>query len=763
AGNPGAAADTTADTGAVTVDNTHPTVSVFSFDDTAMKTGDTPTLTLTFSEAVAAFASSADVSCPNGALATMTSANSGVTWTGTFTPTADVDDDTNTCSLATSYTDANGNTGPSASTANYAIDTEAPTASSISMDDTALKAGDTATLTIVFSETVAGFASADDVVCATGSLAAMSLDSGTTWTGTFTPTDDTDDSTNVCTLATSYTDSAGNTGTAATSANYDVDTLDPAVSSISLSDTDVITGDTPTLTIVFSSAVSGFASGDDVTCPNGALATMSSSDDITWTGTFTPTSSTTDTSNTCDVGTGYTDDAGNSGATGQSANYKVDTVAPTVSSISFADTALKAGETSLVTFVFSEAVAGFANGDLTIQGGTLSAVADGGDSITWTATFTPTTNTEDNTNVLSIAANSYTDTLGNNGGAGQSANYEVETLKPTASTIAMTTSNSNSAYAKSGDTITLTITMSESVSGLVCTIDGEATTMGGSGTSWTSALQLSGDETEQSTVFSCASATDAAGNAMDADTSADTGAVTVDLTVPIVGIGTVATDGYINAAEASSFTITGTASGADGQTVTVTYGGASETATVSNSGTWTLTMCDDESCSHSAGLSAVTANVNDLAGNAATEADVNAWYDATAPTSTVGSVDISADTGSSDSDFITKTAAQTVSATLSAALATGETLEISINAGSSWTEDDHATADGTGVSIAVTLSGSSSIKLRIVDAAGNAGAVSTTTYVLDTTAPTSTSATIATSGSGNANDGDIVTLTLDPS
>ncbi|MBP51224.1 MAG: hypothetical protein CMA68_04015, partial [Euryarchaeota archaeon] len=67
AGNPGAAADTTADTGAVTVDNTHPTVSVFSFDDTAMKTGDTPTLTLTFSEAVAAFASSADVSCPNGA------------------------------------------------------------------------------------------------------------------------------------------------------------------------------------------------------------------------------------------------------------------------------------------------------------------------------------------------------------------------------------------------------------------------------------------------------------------------------------------------------------------------------------------------------------------------------------------------------------------------------------------------------------------------------------------------------------------------
>ena len=49
AGNAGAAADTTADSGDVTVDNTHPTVSTFSFDDTAMKKGDTPTLTLTFS------------------------------------------------------------------------------------------------------------------------------------------------------------------------------------------------------------------------------------------------------------------------------------------------------------------------------------------------------------------------------------------------------------------------------------------------------------------------------------------------------------------------------------------------------------------------------------------------------------------------------------------------------------------------------------------------------------------------------------------
>ena len=60
----------------------------------------------------------------------------------------------------------------------------------------------------------------------------------------------------------------------------------------------------------------------------------------------------------------------------------------------------------------------------------------------------------------------------------------------------------NTGYAKSGDTITLTITASEAVTGLTCTIDGETATMGGSGTSWTAALTISGDETAGAATFS---------------------------------------------------------------------------------------------------------------------------------------------------------------------------------------------------------------------------------------------------------------------
>ena len=60
-----------------------------------------------------------------------------------------------------------------------------------------------------------------------------------------------------------------------------------------------------------------------------------------------------------------------------SANFSVDTTGPT---ITLDDTALTAGETATVTFTFNEAVTGFDNSDITLEGGTLSAVtsADGG-------------------------------------------------------------------------------------------------------------------------------------------------------------------------------------------------------------------------------------------------------------------------------------------------------------------------------------------------------------------------------------------------
>ena len=91
-----------------------------------------------------------------------------------------------------------------------------------------------------------------------------------------------------------------------------------------------------------------------------------------------------------------------------------------------------------------------------------------------------------NENTQIFSCGSHQDAAGNVGDADTTADTGSVSFDFTAPTltIAMST-NGNTGYAKTGNTITLTITASESVTGLVCTIAGEATTMGGSGTSWT--------------------------------------------------------------------------------------------------------------------------------------------------------------------------------------------------------------------------------------------------------------------------------------
>ncbi|WP_407161264.1 Ig-like domain-containing protein [Aeromonas caviae] len=75
------------------------------------------------------------------------------------------------------------------------------------------------------------------------------------------------------------------------------------------------------------------------------------------------------------------------------------------------------GETSPVTFTFSEKVTGFELGDLTVVGGTVTGLttADGGK--TWTATFTPTPGFEGTASVT-VNSGSYTDLNGNAGTGG---------------------------------------------------------------------------------------------------------------------------------------------------------------------------------------------------------------------------------------------------------------------------------------------------------------------------------------------------------
>src|SRR6185369_14866267 len=168
---------------------------------------------------------------------------------------------------------------------------------------------------------------------------------------------------NLITLAdASVLDAAGNANSGTTdSNNYAIDTKAPTAS-IVVDDTALKIGETSDVTITFSEAVTGLTTGD-FTVANGALSGLSSSDGgITWTATLTPTADIEDTSNVITLdNTGEQDAAGNTGlGTTDSNNYAIDTLRPTAT-IVVADSALAAGETSLVTITFSEAVTGFDN------------------------------------------------------------------------------------------------------------------------------------------------------------------------------------------------------------------------------------------------------------------------------------------------------------------------------------------------------------------------------------------------------------------
>ena len=177
-----------------------------------------------FSESVVNFSSDTDIlfDTNNGTLPTMTSSDQ-ITWISTFTPTIDLEFvGSNEFKLTTEYTDNAGNIGLAATTSNFEIDTKYPTVTKFTVSDTSLQAGDTAVVSLVFSESVANFSSDTDILFDTnnGNLSTMTSSNQITWVSTFTPTVDLEFvGSNELKLTTDYTDNAGNIGPAATTSN----------------------------------------------------------------------------------------------------------------------------------------------------------------------------------------------------------------------------------------------------------------------------------------------------------------------------------------------------------------------------------------------------------------------------------------------------------------------------------------------------------------------------------------------------------------
>ncbi|RMT92348.1 hypothetical protein ALP39_01742 [Pseudomonas marginalis pv. marginalis] len=211
--------------------------------------------------------------------------------------------------------------------------------------------------------------------------------------------------------------------------NYAVDTQRPTAT-ISVADNNLGIGQTTTVTIGFSEAVSGFDLSD-LSVANGVLSNLASSDGgKTWTATLTPTAAISDATNLIVLDAGLVNDAAGNVGSGIviSNNFAIDGERPTAT-ISVANPNLTVGQTTTVTFTFSEKVSGFELDDLSVANGTLSNLATNDGGKTWTATLTPTANINDPSNFITLDSSLVADLAGNAGsGFANSNNFAINTI-----------------------------------------------------------------------------------------------------------------------------------------------------------------------------------------------------------------------------------------------------------------------------------------------------------------------------------------------
>ncbi len=149
-----------------------------------------------------------------------------------------------------------------------------------------------------------------------------------------------------------------------------------------------------------------------------------------------------------------------------------------------------------------------------------------------------------------------------------------------------------------------------------------------------------------------------------------------------------------------------------------------------------------------AGSNTLKLKITDIAGNDGQVADQLYVLDQTAPFISFSTLALSEDTGINNTDFITRTAVQIITATLSSALASTDSVYGSLDNGATWVD---ITTNVSGTALAwdnVTLPEDGTFKLKVTDTAGNDGVVVSQPFILDQTAPTAsvTGSTIANSG-----------------
>ena len=441
-------------TGSFVVDTVTPTVTVTTSRHDVNVAHHGATISFAFSEAPVSF-TLADTTMVGGTLSDLVR-HSATLYTAAFTGSAGTDiADASVSVTASSWQENNGNAGSGGSTGSFTVDTIKPTVTVTTSRHDVNVAHNTATITFAFSEAPVSFTLADTKAVG-GTLSNLQEINATEYTATFTGAAGTDtDNASVKVTAGSWQENNGNAGGSGTTGSFTVDTIKPTVT-VTTNRTDVdVAHDTATISFAFSEAPASFTLADTAAV-GGTLSNLQEVNATLYKATFTAAAA-TDIANASVkvVGGSWHDDNGNSGDSGFSGNFVVDTVTPTVAVATSNSAVNLADDTATITFTFSEAPVGFSLADTTAVGGTLSHLVRV-DATDYTATFTGAAATDTDNASVKVANGSWQENHGNLGAGGSTGSFSVDTVTPT-----VTVATSSSDVTLAHDTAKITFKFSE--------------------------------------------------------------------------------------------------------------------------------------------------------------------------------------------------------------------------------------------------------------------------------------------------------------
>jgi hypothetical protein len=779
--------NTAAPTFNFTFDNTKPGMMITATaSGSAVTSGSTTkntpiALTFTATEAITGF-EYADISVTGGTLSPLD--GDGTVYTATFTPDENGVSGKTECSIsvpAVKFMDAVGNYNTDSNTFIFTFDNTKPT---ITIESTTVTSGSTTKntpieLTFTLSEVPTGFEYAD-ISVTNGSLTALT-GSDTVYYATFTPDENGVTGKTECSISVpevKFVDAVGNSNTASNTFAFTFDNTKP---NITIASTTITSGSTTNnssieLTFTLSEVPTGFEYSD-ISVTNGALGTLTTSDNMVYYATFTPDENGATGKTECSISVPadkFTDSVGNSNTASNAFTFTFDNTKPT---IIIESTTVTSGSTTKnasieLTFTLTEVPTGFEYADINVTNGTLGTLTtQNNDNNVYYATFTPDENGATGKTECSIfvPADKFTDAVGNSNTASNAFIFTFDNTKPTI-TIESTTVTSGSTTKNTP--ILLTFTLSELPTGFeyadIIVTNGELGTLTTSDNMVYYAT-FTPDESGVTGKTECLISvqadkfTDAVGNY---NTASNIFAFTFDNTKPTITIeSTTVTSGSTtkNTPILLTFTLSEVPTGFE--YADISFNGGTLSPLAGGGSVYTATFTPDEngvSGKTECSISVPADKFTDAVGNYNTASNPFTFsFDITNPTITIESTTIT-------SGSTTKNTPILLTFTLSEVPTGFEYSDISVTNGAlteltgsdtvyyaTFTPDENGVSGKTECSISVPA-------VKFIDAVGNSNTASNTfNFTFDNTKPTITiESTTVTSGSTTKNTPIELTFTL---